>query len=74
MYTILHADGSDATLPYINIDRIDYCSFGNTKPFRIKVRNILNDNYICLYIKKADASRIYGLEPEHIYLLTTSIF
>ncbi len=66
MYTILHADGSDATLPYINIDRIDYCTFGNTKPFRIKVRNILNDNYIYLYIKKADASRIYGLELEHI--------
>ncbi len=66
MYTILHADGSDDTLPYINIDRIDFCTFGNTKPFRIKVRNILNDNYIYLYIKKADASRIYGLELEHI--------
>lgn len=66
MYTILHADGSDATLPYINIDSIDFCTFGNTKPFRVKVRNILNDNYIYLYIKKADASRIYGLELEHL--------
>jgi hypothetical protein len=26
----------------------------------------LNDNYIFLYIKKADASRIYGLELEHL--------
>lgn len=66
MYTILHADGSNATLPFLNIDAIDFCTFGNSKPFRIKVRNILNDNYIYLYIKKADASRIYGLELEHM--------
>ncbi|WP_274475967.1 hypothetical protein [Mangrovimonas aestuarii] len=66
MYTILHADGSDSILPYLTIDSIDYCTFGNTKPFRVKVRNILNDNYIFLYIKKADASRIYGLELEHL--------
>ncbi|MFT5103785.1 MAG: hypothetical protein ACI86C_001445 [Candidatus Latescibacterota bacterium] len=66
MYTVLHADGSDVVLPYLSIDSIDYCTFGNTKPFRIKVRNILNDNYIFLYIKKADASRIYGLELEHL--------
>ena len=49
MYTILHADGSDVLIPYLTIDRIDYCTFGNTKPFRVKVRNILNDNYIYLY-------------------------
>ncbi len=66
MYTILHADGSDMVLPYLNIDSIDYCTFGNTKPFRVKVRNVLNDNYIFLYIKKADSSRIYGLELEHL--------
>ncbi len=66
MYSILHADGSDSILPYLTIDTIDFCTFGNTKPFRIKVRNILNDNYIYLYVKKADASRIYGLELEHL--------
>ena len=66
MYSILHSDGSDTLLPYLNIDQIDFCTFGNSKPFRIKVRNILNDNYIFLYIKKADASRIYGLELEHL--------
>ena len=66
MYTILHADGSDMVLPYLNIDSIDYCTFGNTKPFRVKVRNVLNDNYIFLYINKADSSRIYGLELEHL--------
>ncbi|WP_431135742.1 hypothetical protein [Psychroserpens mesophilus] len=66
IYSILHSDGSDTILPYLNIDSIDFCTFGNTKPFRVKVRNILNDNYIFLYIKKADASRIYGLELEHL--------
>ncbi len=66
IYSILHSDGSDTILPYIAIDSVDYCTFGNSKPFRVKVRNILNDNYVYLYIKKADASRIYGLELENI--------
>ena len=30
------------------------------------MRNILNDNYTYIYVKKADASRVYGLEFEHI--------
>jgi hypothetical protein len=50
----------------LNVDEIDYCTFGNSKPFRIKVRNVLNDNYTHFYVKKADASRVYGLELEHI--------
>ncbi len=66
IYTILHADGSDAPLPYLTVDSIDFCTFGNTKPFRIKIRNILNDNYTYFYLKKADASRVYGLELEHL--------
>lgn len=53
-------------MDYLNVDAIDYCTFGNSKPFRIKVRNVLNDNFTYFYIKKADASRIYGLEFEHI--------
>ena len=66
MYLILHGDGSEGSLPYLTVDGIDYCTFGNSKPFRIKIRNILNDNHTYLYIKKADASRVYGLELEHI--------
>ncbi|WP_299012672.1 hypothetical protein [uncultured Polaribacter sp.] len=66
IYTMLHSDGNDETIPFLNIDAIDYCTFGNSKPFRIKVRNILNDNFTYFYVKKADASRIYGLELEHI--------
>jgi hypothetical protein len=30
------------------------------------VRNILNDNYTYFYVKKADSSRVYGLELEHL--------
>lgn len=66
IYSILHSDGGERILEYLNIDAIDYCTFGNSKPFRIKVRNILNDNYIYFYVKKTDASRVYGLELEHM--------
>lgn len=54
-------------LPYLKIDRIDFCSFGNSKPFRIRVINEINDNYDYFYVKKADSSRIYGLELEEIF-------
>ena len=66
VYTILHSDGNEDILPFLNVDAIDYCTFGNSKPFRIKIRNILNDNFTYFYIKIADASRIYGLELEHM--------
>ncbi|GAB1345358.1 hypothetical protein MASR1M29_08200 [Cloacibacterium normanense] len=66
IYTLLHSDGDVDVLPFLKVDSIHFCTFGNSKPFRIRVRNILNDNYTNFYIKKADASRIYGLELEEI--------
>lgn len=66
IYSLLLSDGNLGIIKFLNVDAIDYCTFGNSKPFRIKVRNILNDNYTHFYIKKADASRVYGLELEHI--------
>ncbi len=66
VYMNLHSDGNDKILQFLNIDAVDYCTFGNSKPFRIKIRNVLNDNYTYFYVKKADASRIYGLELEHM--------
>ena len=66
IYSLLHSDGNLGIIKFLNVDSIDYCTFGNSNPFRIKVRNILNDNYTHFYIKKADASRVYGLELEHI--------
>ena len=66
VYNLLHSDGNENNIKFLNVDAIDYCTFGNSKPFRIKVRNILNDNFTYFYVKQADASRIYGLEFEHI--------
>tara|TARA_B100001758_G_C18407952_1_gene613476 strand:+ start:1490 stop:2467 length:978 start_codon:yes stop_codon:yes gene_type:complete len=66
IYNVLYSDGSDTNTEFITIDGIDYCTFGNSNPFRVKVRNKLNDNFTYYYIKKADSSRIYGLELEHI--------
>lgn len=66
IYAILTADGEYSAINHLVIDRIDYCEFGNSKPFRIKVQNTINDNHDYFYIKKADASRVYGLELEHI--------
>ena len=66
MYTLLHSNGDKDVLPFLKVDSIDFCTFGNSKPFRVKVRNILNDNYTNFYIKRADASRLYGLELEEM--------
>jgi hypothetical protein len=66
VYNLLHSDGNTDNTKFLSIDAIDYCTFGNSKPFRVKIRNILNDNFTYFYVKKADASRIYGLELEHI--------
>lgn len=66
IYTTFHSNGNEDSIPFLNVDAIDYCTFGNSKPFRIRIRNILNDNFTYFYVKKADASRIYGLELEHM--------
>lgn len=54
-------------IDYLRIDRIDFCSFGNSQPFRVRVVNEINENHDYFYVKKADASRIYGLELEEIF-------
>jgi len=66
MYALLKASGNNRIVAHKFIDRIDYCTFGNTHPFRIRIVNRLNDVYDYFYIKQADASRIYGLELEEI--------
>ncbi|MCB9045760.1 MAG: hypothetical protein H6550_06445 [Chitinophagales bacterium] len=66
MYSILRTEGYTPVHKHLHVERIDYCTFGNSNPFRIKIVNNLNDNYDYFYIKRADASRIYGLELEHI--------
>ena len=66
VYAILKAGGELAAMEHLYVDRIDYCVFGNSKPFRIRIVNSRNDNQDYFYVKKADASRIYGLELEHL--------
>ena len=66
IYSILKADGDEEVLEHLTVDRVDYCTFGNSKPFRIRIINRLNDNYDHFYVKKADASRLYGLELEQL--------
>ncbi len=51
---------------HLLLERVDFCDFGNSRPFRIRIVNQFNDNYDHFYVKIADASRIYGLELEHI--------
>jgi len=66
IYALLKTDGNTEVLEHLKVARIDFCTFGNTQPFRIRIINRLNDNYDHFYVKKADASRVYGLELEHI--------
>lgn len=66
IYALMHASGRLEVMEHLSVSRIDYCSFGNSKPFRVRIINRLNDNYDHFYVKRADASRIYGLELEHI--------
>jgi len=66
IYALIRTGGDLSLLDHLAVDRIDYCTFGNSNPFRIRIINQLNDNYDYFYLKKADASRIYGLELEHI--------
>lgn len=66
IYSILKTEGQSRVHAHLHVERVDYCTFGNSNPFRIKIVNDFNDNYDYFYIKRADASRIYGLELEHI--------
>lgn len=66
IYSILKTEGQSRVHAHLHVEKVDYCTFGNSHPFRIKIVNNFNDNYDYFYIKRADASRIYGLELEHV--------
>lgn len=65
IYSLLRT-GDLQAVPHLYVERVDYCEFGNSRPFRIRVVNHYNDNYDHFYVKIADASRVYGLELEHL--------
>lgn len=66
MYSQLKAAGDLSITDHLGVERVDFCTFGNSNPFRVRIVNQYNDNYDHFYVKKADASRIYGLELEDI--------
>jgi len=66
IYALLKADGDMTVMQHLYVDRIDLCIYGNTQPFRVRIVNRINDNFDYFYIKNADASRVYGLELEHL--------
>lgn len=66
IYALLKADGDMDVIEHLTVDRVDLCVYGNTQPLRVRIVNQLNDNFDYFYIKKADASRIYGLELEDL--------
>jgi hypothetical protein len=66
VYAWLKVDGDLSVVSHLYVDRVDFCTFGNSTPFRVRIVNAYNDNQDYFYIKKADASRIYGLELEHL--------
>ncbi len=66
VYAVLKAGGDLGAMRHLYCDRVDYCLFGNSNPFRVRIVNARNDNQDYFYVKQADASRIYGLELEHL--------
>jgi len=65
IYSLLKT-GDAGVIDHLEMERVDFCDFGNSRPFRIRIVNQFNDNYDHFYVKIADSSRIYGLELEHI--------
>ncbi|HVH98221.1 MAG TPA: hypothetical protein VM869_05915 [Enhygromyxa sp.] len=65
-YAMLRIAGDASLMQHLVTDRVDVCSYGNTQPFRVRILNTLNENFDYFYVKRADASRIYGLELEHV--------
>jgi len=55
IYALLKVDGDFSVVEHLYVDRVDFCSFGNSTPFRIRIVNAYNDNQDYYYIKKADA-------------------
>jgi hypothetical protein len=65
-YANLKASGDERLMRHLYVERIDLCEYGNTKPFRVKIVNRFNENFDYFYVKMPDASRLLGLELEHM--------
>jgi hypothetical protein len=66
LYAMLKIGGDLSRTEHLAVERVDFGDFGNSRPFRIRIINRFNGNTDYYYVKYADASRIYGLELEHL--------
>ncbi len=66
IYAMLKIGGDVSLTDHLQVERIDFGEFGNSRPFRVRITNQFNGNSDYYYVKNADASRIYGLELEHL--------
>jgi len=66
IYALLKIGGDLSSAKHLAVERVDFGEFGNSRPFRIRIVNQFNGNADHYYVKYADASRICGLELEHI--------
>ena len=66
IYAQLKVAGDVSFIEHLYVDRVDLCLYGNTRPIRVRIVNKLNDLFDYFYVKTADASRIYGMELEHL--------
>ena len=62
IYAQMKVGGDVAVIEHLYVDRVDLCLYANTHPIRVRIVNKLNDLFDYFYIKRADASRIYGME------------
>jgi hypothetical protein len=65
IYAQMKVGGDTSVIEHLYVDRVDLCLYANTHPVRVRIVNRLNDLFDYFYIKRADASRIYGMELEH---------
>ena len=65
-FLMLKNNNQKEALKNYRIESIDFCEYGNSVPFRIKIIENITGKTDLFYVKLADASRIYGLELEHL--------
>ena len=52
IYALLKTEGNTSFLRHLFIDRVDFCEYGNSQPFRKRVVNRYDDNHDCYYEKR----------------------
>ncbi len=66
VYALLKGDGDFSVVRHLYVNRVDFCTFGNSTSFRVRIVNACNNHQDYFHLKKADASRVYGRELEHL--------